>query len=46
MEHPSAFDAVEYYCKKTGKEMRVIPADPATGAIDPEQYRAYKENKK
>lgn len=36
LEHPSSFDAVAYYCKKTGKELRVIPADPATGAIDPE----------
>ncbi len=36
LEHPSAFDAVEYFCKKTGKELRVIPADPDTGAIDPD----------
>lgn len=36
LEHPSAFDAMEYYCKKTGKELRVIPANPATGAIDPD----------
>ncbi len=35
LEHPSAFDAVEYYCKKTGKELRVIPANPVTGGIDP-----------
>lgn len=37
LEHPSAFDAVAYYCQKTGKELRVIPADPDTGAIDPEE---------
>ena len=36
LEHPSAFDAVEYYCKKTGRELRVIPANPVTGGIDPE----------
>ena len=36
LEHPSSFDAVAYYCKKTGKELRVIPADPATGAVDPD----------
>lgn len=36
LEHPSAFDAVAYFCKKTGKQLRVIPADPATGAIDPD----------
>ena len=35
LEHPSAFDAVEYYCKKTGRELRVIPANPQTGGIDP-----------
>ena len=35
LEHPSAFDAVEFYCKKTGRELRVIPADPVTGGIDP-----------
>ena len=36
LEHPSAFDAVAYFCKKTGKQLRVIPADPVTGAIDPD----------
>lgn len=36
LEHPSSFDAVAYYCRKTGKELRVIPADPFTGAIDPD----------
>lgn len=36
LEHPSAFDAVEFYCKKTGKELRVIPANPKTGGIDVE----------
>lgn len=35
LEHPSAFDAVAYYCQKTGRELRVIPADPKTGGIDP-----------
>lgn len=35
LEHPSSFDAVAYYCKKLGKELRVIPANPTTGAIDP-----------
>ena len=36
LEHPSSFDAVAYYCAKLGKELRVIPADPSTGAIDPD----------
>ena len=34
IEHPSAFDAIEYYCKKTGKELRVVPANKKTGGID------------
>lgn len=37
LEHPSSFDAVAYYCQKTGKELRVIPANPITGAIDLEE---------
>ena len=40
LEHPSAYDAVAYFCQKTGKELRVIPADPDTGAIDPETAAA------
>lgn len=34
IEHPSAFDAVEYYCKKTNREMRVVPASTVTGGIE------------
>lgn len=34
IEHPSAFDAVEFYCQKTGREMRVVPANTITGGID------------
>ena len=41
LEHPSAFDAVEYYCKKTGRELRVIPANFKTGGIDPEEAVKY-----
>lgn len=41
IEHPSAFDAIEYYCKKTGKEMRVIPANQQTGFIDPDDVVKY-----
>ena len=36
LEHPSAFDAVEYYAKKTGREMRVAMSNPVTGGVDPE----------
>ena len=39
LEHPSAYDAVKYYCEKTGKEFRVAQANPATGGIDPEEIR-------
>lgn len=41
IEHPSAFDAIEFYCKKTGKEMRVVPANKKTGGIDPEEVVKY-----
>lgn len=37
LEHPSAHDAVEYYCAKTGREFREVPANPVTGAIDVEE---------
>lgn len=41
IEHPSAFDAIEFYCKKTGKEMRVVPANKKTGGIDPDDVIKY-----
>lgn len=34
IEHPSAYDACEYYAKKTGKELRVAKANPQTGRVD------------
>lgn len=37
LEHPSAYDAIEFYCKKTGREMRVAYPDPKTGKITPEE---------
>ena len=37
LEHPSAFDAVEYNCKRFGKELRVIKSDSATGSISPDE---------
>ena len=36
LEHPSAFDAAKYAAEKTGKELRVAPANPVTGGIDTE----------
>ena len=41
LEHPSAFDAVEYYCKKTGRELRVVPANKKTGHIDADEVVKY-----
>ena len=38
LEHPSAFDAVQYHCEKHGLELRVAQADPATGRIEPAEY--------
>lgn len=41
IEHPSAHDAMEYYCKKTGREFRVVPANQTTGGIDPDKVLEY-----
>lgn len=40
VEHPSAFDSMEYFCKKTGKELRVVPANPKTGGVEPDAVAA------
>lgn len=37
IEHPSAYDATEQYCKRTGKEFRVAMANPKTGGVDVEE---------
>lgn len=37
VEHPSAYDSVELYCKKTGREFRVAMADPAVGGVTTEE---------
>lgn len=41
LEHPSAYDAIAFYCKKTGKEMRVVPANQATGGIEADEVIKY-----
>lgn len=41
LEHPSAHDAVEYYCNQTGREFRVVPANKITGGIDVEEVLKY-----
>jgi selenocysteine lyase/cysteine desulfurase len=37
LEHPSAFDAAAYAAGKTGMELRVARADPATGRIEADE---------
>jgi len=37
IEHPSAYDAVEMYCQRTGKEFRVAMANTKTGGVDIEE---------
>jgi selenocysteine lyase/cysteine desulfurase len=32
---------MEYYCKKTNKELRVLPVNPDTGAVDPQIIDKY-----
>jgi cysteine desulfurase / selenocysteine lyase len=36
IEHPSAYDALEFYCNKNNKEFRVVEANGKTGFIDAE----------
>ena len=33
LEHPSAFDCMEYFAKKTGREFRVAQSDKRTGGV-------------
>ena len=41
LEHPSAHDAVEYYCARTGREFRVVPANKTTGGLDVDEVMKY-----
>jgi cysteine desulfurase/selenocysteine lyase len=34
LEHPSAYDPMEYYAGKLGKELRVARSNPVTGGVD------------
>lgn len=36
LEHPSAFDCMEYYAKRTGRELRVAQSNRSTGGVDVE----------
>ena len=37
IEHPSAYDSVELYCRRTGREFRVAQADPGVGGVTTEE---------
>ncbi|MGX9417777.1 aminotransferase class V-fold PLP-dependent enzyme [Vibrio sp. WJH972] len=37
LEHPSAYDAMVSYAKKTGKELRIAKTNPQTGGVDVEE---------
>ncbi|NCC15530.1 MAG: aminotransferase class V-fold PLP-dependent enzyme [Clostridia bacterium] len=41
IEHPSAYDAMQYYCDKTGRDFRVVPANKVTGGIDADEVMKY-----
>lgn len=41
IEHPSAYDSMEYYCEKTGREFRVVPANQVTGGVDVDEVMKY-----
>jgi selenocysteine lyase/cysteine desulfurase len=34
LEHPSSFDAMNFYAKRTNKSLRVAPSNPGTGGVD------------
>ncbi len=36
LEHPSAFDAVDYYARKTGRELRVAMSNKENGKVEAE----------
>lgn len=37
LEHPSSYDAMEFYAKRTGRELRVAQANPVTGGVDADE---------
>ena len=37
LEHPSSYDAMEFYAKRTGRELRVAHANPITGGVDADE---------
>ncbi len=41
IEHPSAFDSVEYYAQRTNRELRVMQPNPVTGAVELSEVAKY-----
>jgi cysteine desulfurase/selenocysteine lyase len=37
LEHPGSFDSVSTFASRTGKELRIAPANPSTGGVDVEK---------
>lgn len=37
LEHPSAFDAMQYYSEKTDRELRIAQSNKQTGGVDPNE---------
>jgi cysteine desulfurase / selenocysteine lyase len=37
LEHPSAYDAMQYYAEKTGRQLRVAKSNPVTGGVDADE---------
>lgn len=37
LEHPSAFDAMQYYSEKTGRQLRIAQSNKQTGSVDPNE---------
>jgi selenocysteine lyase/cysteine desulfurase len=44
LEHPSGFDSVQYHAARTGREVRVMRSNPATGGIDVTEVAKYVDN--
>lgn len=40
LEHPATWDAAQLWAERTGRERIIVPYDPETGKVTPEQYAA------
>lgn len=41
IEHPSAYDSVELYCRRTGREFRVAKADTSIGGVTADEILSH-----